>query len=154
MDRRIAKSPPPELFQFAADAWTTPFWEAAKARRLTACQCAACGRFRMPPTPFCPNCRSQEVRWPTLSGRGVIYSFTIVERAVTPAMAAHVPYVPAVIELPDADRIRLISNVVGATLGDIRIGGEAHAVFEDLQDGLTVVRFALGAGAGLAPTQP
>lgn len=152
MDARIAKSPPPELFQFAADAWTQPFWDAAKAHRLTACQCGACGRYRMPPTAFCPYCRSQEVRWPSLSGRGVIYSFTIVERAVTPAMAPYVPYVPAVIELPDADGIRLISNIVGAALGDIRIGGEAHAVFDDREDGITLVRFALGAAPGPTPT--
>jgi uncharacterized OB-fold protein len=154
MDARIANPPPPELLQFAADAWTEPFWEAAKARRLTACQCGACGRFRMPPTAFCPNCRSQEARWPVLSGRGVIYSFTVVERAVTPTMAAHIPYVPAVIELPDAGGIRLISNIVGAPVGEIRIGGEVHAVFEDRPDGVTLVRFALGARPGQPSAQP
>lgn len=142
---RIANFPPPELFQFATDSWTQPFWEAAREHRLTACQCASCGRFRMPPTPFCPNCRSQEVRWPTLSGRGTIFSFTVVERAILPSMAARIPYVPAVIEFEDAPGVRLISAVVGAPLGDIRIGGEVHAVWEDLE-AASLVRFALGSG--------
>jgi uncharacterized OB-fold protein len=147
MDQRIANPPPPELLRFAEDAWTKPFWDAAREHRLTACRCGSCGRYRMPPTPFCPNCRSQAVEWPTLSGRGVIYSFTVVERAVTPAMAAYIPYAPAVIELPDADGLRIISNVVGAPIGDIRIGGEVHAVFDDRGDGISLVRFALGSAA-------
>ena len=145
MDPEIANPPPPELFRFAADSWTEPFWQAAREHRLTACQCASCGRFRMPPTPFCPNCRSQAVAWPTLSGRGVIYSFTVVRRAVVPAMAGHIPYVPAVIELPDADGIRLISNIVGAPVADIRVGAEVQAIWEDREDGATLVRFALAA---------
>jgi uncharacterized OB-fold protein len=101
----------------------------------------------MPPTAFCPNCRSQEVRWPELSGRGVIYSFTVVERAVIPSMAAHLPYVPAVIELPDAGGVRLISNVVGVPIGDIRIGAEVEAVWDDRADGVSLVRFALAGPA-------
>lgn len=144
---RIANSPPPELFQFATDAWTQPYWDAAREHRLTACQCGACGRFRMPPTPFCPNCRSQATVWPTLSGRGVIFSFTVVERAILPSMAAHIPYVPAVIELPDAPGIRLIAPIVGAPLGDIRIGGEVHARWDD-HEAASLVRFALGTGQG------
>jgi uncharacterized OB-fold protein len=144
MTVRISKSPPPQFFQFAADAWTEPFWQAAREHRLTACQCASCGRFRMPPTPFCPNCRSQAVEWPELSGRGVIFSFSIVERAVVPAMADYIPYAPALIELPDAPGVRLFSNVVGAPLDEIRIGAPVHAVWEDEVDGASLVRFALG----------
>lgn len=143
MDPIVTKPPPPELFQFAEDAWTKPFWDAAREHRLTACQCASCGRFRMPPTAFCPNCRSQEVRWPTLSGRGRIYSYTVIARAVTPAMAPHLPYAPAVIELPDADGVRLISNVVGAPLEELAVGAAVQVAWDDREDGVTVPRFVL-----------
>jgi uncharacterized OB-fold protein len=145
MDQAVAKPPPPELFRFAEDAWTKPFWDAAREHRLTACRCGACGRFRMPPTPFCPTCRSQDVEWPTLSGRGVIYTFTVVQRAVVPAMAAHIPYVPAVIELEGADGVRLISNIVDAPLAAIEVGAPVRAVWEDRDDGATLVRFKLAA---------
>jgi uncharacterized OB-fold protein len=147
MTTRISKPPPPQFFQFAADVWTQPYWDAAKEHRLTACQCGACGRFRMPPSPFCPNCRSQAVEWPTLSGRGAIFSYTVVERAVVPEMAEHLPYVPALIELPDALGVRLISNIVGAPLDQIHIGAEVHAVWEDRADGVSLVRFALGSAS-------
>ena len=67
----------------------------------------------------------------------------LVMSPVTPAMAAYIPYVPAVIELPDAGGVRLISNIVGAPLEAIRIGAPVEAVWEDREDGVSLVRFVL-----------
>jgi uncharacterized OB-fold protein len=125
------------------DAWTQPFWDAAARHRLVAQRCADCGRLRMPPSPFCPTCRSQACDWPELSGRGTIYSFTIVASAVTPRQAEHVPYVPALIEPVDAPGVRLVSNVVDAPLSAIRVGGEVEVAWQDRADGLSVPRFRL-----------
>src|SRR6201992_2685628 len=55
-----------------------PFWIAAKERRLVAPQCGDCQTFRLPPTPFCPNCQSKQVNWVDLSGDAVVYSFAVV----------------------------------------------------------------------------
>ena len=66
----------------------------------------------MPPTPFCPICHSQVLLWEPLSGRGAVFSYTIVAHAILPEMQSHLPYVPAVISLEGADGVRLISNVV------------------------------------------
>jgi hypothetical protein len=66
----------------------------------------------------------------------------VIERAILPSMAAHIPYVPAVIELPDAPGIRLIASIVGAP-----IGGPVHALWED-HESASLVRFALGTGQG------
>lgn len=137
----IAKSPPEALFQPSMDQWTRPFWEAARQRRLVAPQCRACGTFRMPPTPFCPQCLSQEIDWPTLSGRGVVYSYSIVCRAVTPDMAESLPYVPALVELADAGGVRLITNVVGVPVDSVHVGQAVEVVWEDRADGVTVPRF-------------
>jgi uncharacterized OB-fold protein len=141
----VTKSPPPQLFTLAVDTWTQPYWDAAREHHLTACCCAACGTFRMPPTPFCPRCRSQQTRWPTLSGRGTIYSYTIVERAIVPEMEAHLPYAPAVIELEGAGGARLVSNVVGARIEDLKVGAPVNAIWEDRPDGVSIVRFSLDA---------
>ena len=94
-----AKRPPPELFKLSTNAWTQPFWDAAANHTLVAARCAHCGHFRMPPTPFCPRCQSQRIDWPVLSGRGEVYSYTVVERAILPGMEPHLPYVPAIITL-------------------------------------------------------
>jgi uncharacterized OB-fold protein len=143
----IARRPPAHLFKFDTDAWTAPFWEAAKAHRLVVARCASCGHHRMPPTPFCPGCRSQEIDWAESAGRGAVYSYTVVSREIMPGMADSLPYVPAVITLDDAGGVRLISNVVDAEVEAIVVGAPVDVVWDDREDGITVARFRLVAEA-------
>jgi uncharacterized OB-fold protein len=146
----IAKSPADDLFSLSQDLWTKPYWDAARERRLTAPRCGHCGRFRMPPTPFCPHCRSQEIEWPTLSGRGTIFSFTIVARAIVPAMEGSIPYVPALIDLDDAPGARLTTAIVDVPVDDIRIDAPVSVVFVERSDGVVVPRFTLASAAAPA----
>lgn len=147
MSGPIAKRPLESLFELVTDRWTEPFWRAAGERRLVAARCASCGRFRMPPTPFCPACLSQEIEWPTLSGHGRIYSFTVVARAIFPEMEECIPYVPALVELPDAQGIRLITNIVDVPISEITVGAGVEVVWDERADGIVVPRFTLSAGA-------
>ena len=142
----LAKRPPPELFKLSTNSWTKPFWDAATRHVLVCAQCRACGVFRMPPTPFCPACQSQAIDWPALSGRGNVYSYTVVERAIFPGMEGHLPYVPAVIELEGAPGVRLISNVVDAHVEQIAVGLAVAVVWDDHPHGVAVPRFAPVAG--------
>lgn len=139
----IALSPPDELFQLDTDTWTAPYWDAAKERRLTALRCTDCGRFRMVPAPFCPHCRSQAHDWPTLSGKGVVYSFCIVNVPIVKQMQGHTPYVPAVVSLPDAPGIRLMTNIVDCPVGEIAIDKEVNVVWHERDDGVVIPRFTL-----------
>jgi uncharacterized OB-fold protein len=137
----LAKRPPPDLFKLATNAWTQPFWDAAAQHRLVVAQCETCGTCRMPPTPFCPACQSQQIDWKTLSGLGEIYTYTIVDRAILPGMADHLPYVPAVITLEGGGGVRLISNVVDVALAELAIGMPVQVVWDDLREGVAVPRF-------------
>lgn len=139
----IAKSPAEELFSLTTDQWTKPWWDAARERRLVAAKCGSCGRFRMPPTPFCPHCLSQALDWPELSGRGTIFSYTIVTRAIVPEMEGCIPYVPALIDLEGAPGARLTSNVIDVPVADIRVGASVRVVFVERADGVVVPRFTL-----------
>lgn len=137
----LAKRPPPDLFKLATNAWTQPFWDAAAQHRLVVAQCGTCGTCRMPPTPFCPACQSHQIDWKTLSGLGEIYTYTIVDRAILPGMADHLPYVPAVITLEGGGGVRLISNVVDVALAELAIGMPVQVVWDDLREGVAVPRF-------------
>ena len=95
----------------------------------------------MPPTPFCPHCQSQSIDRRTLSGRGTVYSCTLVERAILPGMEAHLPYVPAVVELEGAGGVRLISNVVDVEVAAITVGMAVAAVWDDHVKGVALPRF-------------
>src|SRR5690606_8390094 len=69
---------PAEAVRITTNSDTEPFWQHAKEGRLVALQCGACGHFRMPPTPFCPECQSTEKNWKELSGRGSVYSYAVI----------------------------------------------------------------------------
>lgn len=137
----IATALPAELVRITTDPSTEPFWQAAKERRLVAPRCADCDAFRLPPTPFCPHCQSASVEWVQLSGRATVYTYTVVQGF--PGLA-DITLVPVVVDLPDAPGARLVTNVVGAAPGDVRIGTELTVDFHPISDGwlLPVFRIA------------
>jgi uncharacterized protein len=130
---------PGEQLHIATSTDTEPFWEAAKEGRLTACQCAACGHFRMPPTPVCPQCASFERNWPTLPGTGTVFSFAICNRNL--ATGEPYVYVPVVVDLDGAPGARLISNVTGCNAEDVAIGMTVTVQFTPINDGWAIPNF-------------
>ena len=141
-DSRIAQRPPDSLFSLVTDQWTKPWWNAAAQGRLVAAQCGNCGHFRMPPSPFCPHCRSQVIDWVELPGTGTLYSYTVVERAILPELADCIPYVPAVVEPDGAPGIRLITNIVESALEDIVSGAQVSVLFDPIAGG-AIPRFRI-----------
>jgi uncharacterized protein len=107
-----------DLPKIHMDEVSRPFWEAARASVLTVQQCGSCGRYRMPPTPWCPKCQSAEVCWPKLSGNGQVFSFTVRR----PRTADATPVVLALVELPDAPGARLFCRLEDVLPEDVRIG--------------------------------
>ena len=126
--------PPP-----AADMDTGPWWEAAAEHRLTAQRCTSCQRLRHPPAPICAACRSTAFDWKELSGKGHVYTYTIVHRPVTRDQA--VPFIVIAVELEDADGLRMVSNLVDAPPESVTIGMPVELVWEDMSDELAVPRF-------------
>ncbi|MDB5445738.1 MAG: acyl dehydratase [Phenylobacterium sp.] len=130
----IAVAVPGDHITITTDPDTEPFWEAAKAGRLTACQCGDCGTFRMPPTPFCPKCRSKAKTWPELSGAGVVYSYAVCHRSPYPDVADFT-YVPVVVDLDGAPGARLVSNLVDVDPETVEIGMKVKVAFNPIRDG-------------------
>lgn len=57
---------------------TRPFWEALALGRMTTKRCDHCARHTFPPKPICPHCWSSQLSWAVLSGRGALYSRTVI----------------------------------------------------------------------------
>jgi len=131
---------PADFVKIAVDPSTEPFWLAARQRRLVAPRCADCGAFRLPPTPFCPHCQSTAVTWTELSGRGLVYTFTVVSGF--PGLPG-ITLVPVVVDLPDAPGARLVSNVIGADPAEVSIGAELTVDFHPVSDGWLLPVFRL-----------
>jgi uncharacterized protein len=123
---------PGDTVHITTDPYTEPFWQAAKEDKLTACQCGSCGHFRMPPTPFCPECQSTEINWPELSGRGTVYSFAVVHGF--PGLP-DLTLVPVVVDLDDAPGARLVTNVIDVIPDDVEIGMPIEVAFSPIADG-------------------
>jgi uncharacterized OB-fold protein len=122
-----------------ADTLTLPFFQAAAEHRLVVQRCTGCGHTRLPPAPLCPECRSTDSDWKQVSGRGEVYTYTIVHRPI--AAGQQLPFVIAVIALEGAGGVRMISNVVDAKPEDLAIGLPVELVWEDMSTELALPRF-------------
>jgi len=107
---------------------TAHFWEGASRGELLLQCCACCGSRYFPPRPVCPQCTSREVAPFRASGRGAIYTFTVVLRGLPDGPRA--PYLLAVVELEEGPR--MLTRIVGCppSTGSIRIGDSVHVEFE------------------------
>jgi uncharacterized OB-fold protein len=121
------------------DLETQPFWDAAGRGVLAVQRCCACGEHRLYPKALCPSCHADAHDWVEVSGRGRVYSFSVVRRAPSPAFAARVPYVVAIIAL--AEGPHLLSHVVGIEPDAVRIGLEVRVEFEEAGEGVRLPVF-------------
>jgi len=114
-----------------------PFFDAARNHQLAVQKCDNCGTLRFPPAPLCLACDSPGSSWVMVSGRGKVFSFTVMHRAYHPAFKA--PYALAVIELDEG--VRLTSNVVGIEPARVKCGMPVEVMFDKLSDEVTLPRF-------------
>ncbi len=117
------------------DGLDAPYWEGTRAHELRIQRCDECGAFQWGPEWICHRCLSFQVGWATVSGRGRIYSWERVWHPVHPALAEQGPYLVGLVELPDADGVRVIGNLLGDPEQPVEIGAWVEAVFEDRDDG-------------------
>lgn len=128
-----ARALPGDKIRISTDPFTEPFWEAAKGHKLVACRCGACGHFRMLPSPYCPECQSNEIEWPELPGTGTVFSFAICTRS--PADGSEFVYVPVVVDLDEAPGARVITNLMNVDADDVTIGMRVKVAWNPIQDG-------------------
>lgn len=118
-------------------ALSRPFWQAAREKRLVLQRCEDCGTYRWTPQILCVRCHSQRYAWTPVSGRGLVYSFTVVHRAPTAAFTT--PYVIAVVKLDEGPL--MLTNLIDCVPDDIRIDMPVEVVFEAIDDDINVYRF-------------
>lgn len=120
------------------DSDSRPFWEATKHNKLLIQYCSSCGNYQFYPRIICKHCLS-DVKWVEASGEGIVYSYTIVEKAFYPYFKDKVPYIVALIELKEGPR--MLSNVVGVNVNEVRIGMPVQAVFNETFGEYKLVQF-------------
>ncbi len=106
------------------------YWDAAKEHRLVAQRCDSCGRFRHPPRPMCPHCRSLTYELVELSGTGEVYSFSILHHPRNPAF--EYPVIAALVDVTEG--VRVVTNLVDIDPEDVRIGMRVEVTFVPTAD--------------------
>lgn len=127
-DRKIA---------FLGDANTNPdvkpYWEALAAGKFTVRTCSGCGKTHWYPRALCPFCFSDKCEWREASGRGTIYSFSVMQRA-------EVPYTIAYVTLEEGTT--MMTNIVDCDFSTLKIGQKVKAVLKPTEGGPPIPMFA------------
>jgi uncharacterized OB-fold protein len=80
----------------------------------------------------CRDCLSDDVAPAPVSGRGVVYSFTVNHQEWAPGME---PYVIVLVELDEQPGLRVVSNLVGCRPEHVEIGMRVEVTFRREDDG-------------------
>lgn len=148
-DAPSASSPPLDR---ASRALTGEFWAHVDREELVRPFCWACRRSFFTPQVVCGRCQSQDWSYLPSASRGVVYSYTVVHRAPTPAFQP--PYVLAVVDVyessdvaPDdavdsVDVWSLLTWIVDCAPERVHIGMEVHVRFVPGPDGALLPAFA------------
>ena len=119
--------------------WAMPFWQAAREQRLIVQKCSDCGKHIFYPRIACPHCFSDNVEWVEASGKGTVYSYTVVESNAPSAFVPDMPYVVAVVKLEEG--VQMLSNIVGCSPSDVKCDMPVEVVFERLDEEFTLPKF-------------
>ncbi len=79
------------------------------------------------------GCRGRALEWSRSAGAGAVHSYTIVNRAPTPAFRQDVPYVIVLVDFDEG--FRMMMNLRDCPAENLRIGLRVSAFFEPLADG-------------------
>lgn len=87
--------------------WLNLDWHQAMISAGCVCvqRCDDCGRWRVPPRRYCPNCASAAATFVVVSGCGHVASYSISHRSLDPGWAEVTPFVTLVVELDEGPRV-------------------------------------------------
>jgi uncharacterized OB-fold protein len=117
---------------------TKPFWDAALDQRLLLQYCTDTGQAQWFPRSVSLQTGRRHLEWREASGNGTVYSFTITYRAWS-GHEDRVPYVVALVELPEG--VRILANLLHCEPEDVRIGLPVTVCWERLSDEINYPAF-------------
>lgn len=101
--------------------------------------CDVCERVVFYPRIVCPYCFATSLSWVEASGRGEIYSFSVVWHPQNAAFDSSVPIVLAVVALEEG--VQMVSVVVDRRPEEVAIGMKVSVGFQSLGDGVSLPVF-------------
>jgi uncharacterized OB-fold protein len=104
-------------------------------------RCKDCKQNIFYPKSVCPHCLSEDIEWFESSGKGTIYSYTVVNAAAPEAFQAAVPYAIGVIDLKEG--VRMLSWIVDCDHEEIKCDLDVEVTFKDINDEVALPMFKI-----------
>lgn len=76
-----------------------------------------------------------------VSGRGTIYSFTVMHQPNVAGFEEEIPYLNILVELEEQPRLFMVSNLSVSALDTIRIGTQVEVYFQEIDPDITLPQF-------------
>ncbi|MCL6500363.1 MAG: Zn-ribbon domain-containing OB-fold protein [Firmicutes bacterium] len=90
-------------------------------------RCRSCGAVYFPAPEVCARCQGEDLDRVDLSGRGAVYTYTVVRQS-TPEFRT--PYVLVYVDFPEG--VRVLGQLVGCEPEAVRVGMPVEVVFEEV----------------------
>ena len=116
-----------------------PFWEGCREGKLLLQYCEQCQKYQFYPRLYCMHCSSTKLQWVEASGRGRIYSYTIIHQNKSPEFIHDTPYNVVIVQLDEGPR--MMSNIVQCDSGQLRVDLPVTVVFDYVTDEISLPRF-------------
>jgi uncharacterized OB-fold protein len=126
MTERVPEAPEPTVE-------TQGYWAAARDGRLMIGHCRSCSTVHFYPRGRCPHCLGADTDLVEVSGRGTVYSYSVMRRA-------KVPYAIAYVSLEEG--VTMMSNIVACDFDSIQVGMPVQVTFRPAENGAMVPMFA------------
>jgi uncharacterized OB-fold protein len=120
--------PTPDL----VDGPIAPLWQAAVRHEFRLPRCVRCGAFDWYPKGACRQCGGREIEWKLLSGRGALFSWAVVHRALHKPLAPIAPYVSAIVVIDEDRATRFVTRLIDCDPAELHAGMPVEVRFADL----------------------
>lgn len=121
------------------DGLTKEFYDYCASGELRFQRCSDCGAWRHVPREMCAECGSFSWTWERSSGRGTLFSWTVVERALHPDFEEETPYAAVVVEMDEG--VRVISRMLDTPPADLQVDMPVEVAFDHVTEGIALPKF-------------
>ncbi len=121
------------------DADSENLWKGLKDGILLLQHCEDCGHIQYYHQAICRECLGENLVEKQASGRGSVYSYSVVYRAPGPAFKSETPYAVVLIELEEGPR--MISSMVDVDPELVDFDMKVEMVVEPINEEINLPRF-------------
>lgn len=114
------------------------FWRSCLEGILRMQRCDDCSELNWFPRGLCVNCNSPSMTWTNLSGRGTVYSFSVVARPPNDSFPPN--YVLALVDLEEGQR--MLTALVDVAPDAVAIGMPVQVRFDRRSQEISLPVFA------------